>query len=88
MAKNWQRDSFLSFSAGPRACLGRKYVFYDSLISPLTPLRFAETESVAIITKIVSTYRITVTEEPRFANETPQQRRNRLLATHALLSLK
>lgn len=24
MSKTWQRDNFLSFSAGPRACLGRK----------------------------------------------------------------
>ncbi|OBZ67577.1 hypothetical protein A0H81_12404 [Grifola frondosa] len=61
---DWPRDAFLPFSGGPRACVGR---------------RFSETEAVAILSLIVSRYKVEVKEEPQFAGETFEQRRERLL---------
>ncbi|KAF9049846.1 cytochrome P450 [Panaeolus papilionaceus] len=69
---DWPRDAFLPFSAGPRACLGRK---------------FFETEGIAILTMIVSKYNITVKEEAQFANETFAERKARILSARAGLSL-
>ncbi|OBZ67576.1 hypothetical protein A0H81_12405 [Grifola frondosa] len=61
---DWPRDAFLPFSGGPRACVGR---------------RFSETEAVAILSLIISRYKVEVKEEPQFAGETFEQRRERLL---------
>ncbi len=41
--------------------------------------RFVETEAVAVLTAIVSRYRVEVREEARFAGETFAQRKARLL---------
>ncbi|KAI0703435.1 cytochrome P450 [Cytidiella melzeri] len=60
----WLRDAFLPFSAGPRACIGR---------------RFSETESVVTIAMIVLKYKITVKEEKHFAGENWEQRKERVL---------
>ncbi|KAF9048962.1 cytochrome P450 [Panaeolus papilionaceus] len=62
---DWPRDAFLPFSGGARACLGR---------------RFAEIEAIVILTMLASKYKITVKEEPQFANETFEQRKARVLA--------
>ena len=59
------RDAFLPFSGGARACIGRG---------------FAETEGVAVLTKIIARYRVEVKDEPRFRGETFEQRKERLLA--------
>ncbi|KAF5322602.1 hypothetical protein D9619_001346 [Psilocybe cf. subviscida] len=69
---NWPRDAFLPFSGGARACLGRK---------------FFETESIAILTVLVRNFKITVTDEPQFANETFDQRKARVLEAKAGLTL-
>ncbi|KAJ3575472.1 hypothetical protein NP233_g1074 [Leucocoprinus birnbaumii] len=69
---DWNRDAFLPFSGGPRACLGRK---------------FAETEVIASLTMLVSRYKISVKDEPQFAKETFEQRKARLLKAVDLLSL-
>ncbi|KAF5351015.1 hypothetical protein D9756_008377 [Leucocoprinus leucothites] len=69
---DWNRDAFIPFSAGPRACLGRK---------------FAETEAVAFLTMLVLRYKITVKEEPCFANETFEKRKERLLKVVSILTL-
>ncbi|TFK49124.1 cytochrome P450 [Heliocybe sulcata] len=72
LEKDWPRDAFLPFSAGARACIGR---------------RFFETEGIAILTMLVAKYKIEVKEEPQFAAETFEQRRERLLANRPGLTL-
>ena len=41
--------------------------------------RFFETEGLAIMTMLVSRYKIEVKEEPQFAGETLEQKRERIL---------
>lgn len=55
LSPTWPRDAFMPFSAGPRACLGRK---------------FSETESVAIMAMLILRYRIDIMDEPQFRDET------------------
>ncbi|CAA7261776.1 unnamed protein product [Cyclocybe aegerita] len=62
----WPRDAFLPFSSGARACLGKK---------------FAETEGIAILTMLISRYKITIKEEASFAGETFEERKERVLST-------
>ncbi|EDR04916.1 uncharacterized protein LACBIDRAFT_303796 [Laccaria bicolor S238N-H82] len=69
---DWPRDAFIPFSAGPRACIGRK---------------FFETEGIAILTMIVAKYKITVKEEPQFAGETFEQRKERIMKAYAAITL-
>ncbi|KXN89025.1 Secologanin synthase [Leucoagaricus sp. SymC.cos] len=69
---DWNRDAFIPFSSGPRACLGRK---------------FAETEAVVMLTMLVSRYKITVKDEPKFRNETFEQKKARVLKSIDLLTL-
>ncbi|KIM80206.1 hypothetical protein PILCRDRAFT_790075, partial [Piloderma croceum F 1598] len=61
--KDWPRDGFMAFSAGARGCVGRK---------------FAETEGIAILTLMVSRYRIELADEPELRHETIEQARMRL----------
>jgi cytochrome P450 len=63
---NWPRDAFIPFSAGARGCIGRK---------------FAETAIIAILTMIVSRYKLEIKEESQFSNETFEQRKARVLAS-------
>jgi len=58
--KDWPRDAFLPFSSGARACLGRK---------------FFETEGIAVLTILVSQYKITVQKDPQFAGETFEKKK-------------
>ncbi|KDN42030.1 hypothetical protein RSAG8_07075, partial [Rhizoctonia solani AG-8 WAC10335] len=44
---NWDRDTFIPFLAGPRACIGR---------------RFAETTAVTVLVRLLSKYTVTVDE--------------------------
>ncbi|KAF8161203.1 cytochrome P450 [Crassisporium funariophilum] len=70
--QDWPRDAFLPFSSGARACIGRK---------------FFETEGIAILTILVSRFKISVKEEPQFSGETFDQRRSRVLACRAGLTV-
>ncbi|KAF9465029.1 cytochrome P450 [Collybia nuda] len=70
--QEWPRDAFLPFSAGARACLGRK---------------FFETEGIAILTMLISRYKVEVKEEPQFSGETFQARRDRILSSKPGLTL-
>nr|BAL05179.1 cytochrome P450 [Phanerodontia chrysosporium] len=69
---NWPRDAFLPFMAGPRACLGR---------------RFFETEGIAILTVLVSRYKIELKDEPAFAHETYEERWDRLFTVKQGITL-
>lgn len=64
--EDWPRDAFMPFSAGARACIGRK---------------FFETSGIAVLTMLVSRYKIEVEEEPQFAGETFAARKERILAS-------
>ncbi|KAG7445093.1 cytochrome P450 [Guyanagaster necrorhizus] len=66
---DWPREAFVPFSQGARACIGRK---------------FSETESVAVLTMLISKYKITVKEKP---GETFKERKERVLKTRASLTL-
>ena len=80
---DWPRDAFLPFSGGARACLGRRYVAPHELGSYLANSKmlwrsFFETEGIAILTMLVSRYKIELKDEPQFANETYEERWERL----------
>ncbi|OSX59381.1 hypothetical protein POSPLADRAFT_1059568 [Postia placenta MAD-698-R-SB12] len=70
--EDWPRDAFLPFSGGARSCLGR---------------RFSEMEAVAALTYIITRYRVEVKEEPQFAAETFEQRKERLLTCKTAITL-
>jgi len=53
----------------------------------LTEDRFSETESVAVLVAILSRYQITVTEDEQFAEESMQERKERVLATASGITL-
>ena len=84
----------LSKYAGARACIGRKYEFYTLPMEAFFKyhsfvflLRFAETESIAVLAMLVSQYKITIEEEPRFAGETFEERKSRILSAQHGLTL-
>jgi hypothetical protein len=66
--------------AGARACLGRRCEFsYCSRgQNAHIVFRFFETEGIAIMTMLVSKYKIEVKEEPEFAGETFEERYSRI----------
>ncbi|KAJ7595400.1 cytochrome P450 [Mycena floridula] len=68
----WNRDAFLPYSGGVRSCLGRK---------------FAETEGIACLTLLTLKYKITVTEELRFAGESFETKKARVLDSMAGVTL-
>ena len=43
--------------------------------------RFAETEAIAVLSILVSQFKLTIKEEPQFAAETFEQRKTRILST-------
>ncbi|KIP01931.1 hypothetical protein PHLGIDRAFT_320485 [Phlebiopsis gigantea 11061_1 CR5-6] len=60
----WNREAFMPYSLGPRSCLGRN---------------FFEAEAIAILTSLVRNFKIAVRDEPRFATESWEERKNRIL---------
>ncbi|THG95398.1 hypothetical protein EW026_g6249 [Hermanssonia centrifuga] len=69
---DWPRDAFLPFSGGARACLGR---------------RFFETEGIAILTMLISKYKIEIKDEPEFAAESFEEKKARILQGRQGLTL-
>ncbi|KAF8633326.1 hypothetical protein AX17_004498 [Amanita inopinata Kibby_2008] len=69
---DWNRDAFVPFSIGARACLGRK---------------FAETESVAVLSMIVMHYQVEIKNEPKFSGESFEAKKARVLQTSDGISL-
>jgi len=67
MGSDWNRDAFLPFSGGARACLGR---------------RFSEVEVIAFLTTLVLQYKIELNPEKFkiIPGEAPRETRDRLLA--------
>ena len=43
-------------------------------------VRFAETEAIAVLSILVSQFKMTIKEEPQFAAETFEQRKARILS--------
>jgi hypothetical protein len=60
-----------------------KHFFYNTIDF----LRFAETESTAVLTMFVSQFKITIKEEPQFAGETFEERKSRILSARQGLTL-
>ncbi|CAE6471875.1 unnamed protein product [Rhizoctonia solani] len=74
MDPHWNRDAFIAFSLGPRACIGR---------------RFAETSLVAELVTLISKYSVAV-DNTRFKHiegESIVERRSRLIRPEIRLTL-
>ncbi|KAH8101152.1 cytochrome P450 [Cristinia sonorae] len=69
---DWPRDSFVPFSGGVRSCLGR---------------RFAELEFMAATVVILRNYKISVKEDSKFAGETFEERKARVMRCKLGISL-
>ncbi|EJD46415.1 614/534 cytochrome P450 [Auricularia subglabra TFB-10046 SS5] len=69
---DYPRNAFMPFSAGARACIGR---------------RFAETEYVATLVVLLSRYKITVKDKPEWVGLSIEEKRERLLQAEPVLSL-
>ncbi|CCO34055.1 Cytochrome P450 3A31 [Rhizoctonia solani AG-1 IB] len=71
---NWNRDAFLPFLGGPRACIGR---------------RFAETTAVTVLVRLLSKYAVTV-DESKFKfieGESMRDRRERFFNVSTKVTL-
>ena len=52
-----------------------------------TPCRFSETEAVAVLSIIISKYKVELLEEPQYANETFEEKKARVLAVKRGITL-
>ncbi|KAG9081684.1 hypothetical protein FRC07_014453 [Ceratobasidium sp. 392] len=70
----YNKDAFLPFGTGRRACVGRK---------------FAETEATAVLATILARYEVSIDHSkfPSIPGETAQARRERLLRPFYMMSL-
>lgn len=89
----YPRNAFIPFSAGPRACIGRKYV-WSHMLSSLSYIfngyfthRFFETEGIMVLTATIMRYKIEIKDEAKFSRESFEERKKRVLETRAGLSL-
>ena len=60
---------------------------YASLLTCVLHSRFFETEGIAILTLLISRYKIEVKEEPQFAGESFEARKDRILAAKTGITL-
>ena len=74
----WQKVSVFNCFQSKGILLISFFLWFD---------RFAETEGVAVLTMLVSQYKITIKEEPQFAGETFDERKSRVLSARAGLTL-
>ncbi|KAK0466890.1 uncharacterized protein EV420DRAFT_653282 [Desarmillaria tabescens] len=75
----------MSFSQGARACMGRKHVLQSFNDRPLMSMcRFFETEGIAVLTMLISKYKITIREKP---GETFEETKYRVLKTRIGITL-
>ncbi|PSR70452.1 hypothetical protein PHLCEN_2v13703 [Hermanssonia centrifuga] len=72
LAPDFPRDAFLPFSGGARACLGR---------------RFFETEGIAILTMLISKFKIEVKNEAEFAGESFEEKKARIFQSREGLTM-
>ena len=80
----------MAITLGARSCIGKRLVtLYRDKDKGLTFLvdRFSETEAVPIIALIIARYRVEIQDEPQFASETFEQRRERVLAGEQNITL-
>jgi len=71
----------------PRQKVRRTCQPWSNTFSPILH-RFFETEAIAILTTLVSQYKIGIKEEPQFAHETFEERKARILSCRFTLTLK
>lgn len=69
---DWPKHAFVPFSMGARSCIGR---------------RFAEIEMLVALSQIVRNYRLEIKVDPKFADESFEDRRKRVLAAHDAITL-
>ena len=76
---------FFSFfkSPIPKKGILINYLFFLALDNN----RFAETEAIAVLSILVSQFKVTIKEEPQFATETFEQRKTRILSARAGLTI-
>lgn len=75
----------MPFSQGAHACMGRKYILnWLSSALLMTTRRFSETEGVAVLTMLISRYKITVNGKP---GETFEEKKERVLKTRMGITL-
>ncbi|OSD01458.1 hypothetical protein PYCCODRAFT_516113 [Trametes coccinea BRFM310] len=60
---------------------------YEEFSSFAYSMAFSETESIAVLTLVISRYRVEVKDEPQFAGETFAQRKARLLKSKLSVTL-
>ena len=83
--------------AGARSCIGRRYALFLQISNQIRIInyrfffllcdRFAETEAVAVLSILVSQFKMTIKEEPQFVAETFEQRKKRILSARLGLTL-
>ena len=85
----WNKDAFVPFSGGPRACIGRGCV-YDLPISARNVLqyltfRFFEATGLAMLTLFIQRYK--VEPHPKFAGESFEQLKEKYSQGHVKITL-